>query len=49
VIFSLASTLVENNTFNPYDIDETVTIDGIIDNIKNENHLTALIMSLRLN
>jgi len=49
VIYSLASTLVENNTFNPYEIDETVTIDNIISNVKQENFLSALILSLRLN
>ena len=36
VIYSLASSLIEqiclleNHTFNPYEIDETVTIDNII-------------------
>jgi periodic tryptophan protein 2 len=30
VIYSLASSLLENHTFNPYEIDETVTIDNII-------------------
>ena len=30
VIYSLGSSLLENHTFNPYEIDETVTIDNII-------------------
>ena len=40
---------MENNTFNPYEIDETVTIDNIIQNLKDENFLSSLILSLRLN
>jgi len=49
IIYSLASNLLENSSFKPYEIDETVTIDNIISNIKQENYLTAIILSLRLN
>jgi len=49
VVYSLASSLVENQTFNPYQIDETVTLDSIIANLKEENYSTALILSLRMN
>ena len=49
MIYSLASTLVENQTFNPYQIDETVTLDNIIAHLKSENYLSALILSLRMN
>lgn len=30
-------------------MDETVTLDNIIQNLKEENYLTALMMSLKLN
>jgi len=49
IIYSLASGLLESHNFNPYEIDETVTIDNIIGHIKEENYLSALIMALRLN
>ncbi len=35
--------------FNPIDIDENVTLDNIISNIKSEDYLTALLMALKLN
>ena len=34
--------------FNPYLIDESVTIDNIIAKVKAEEYLTALVLSLRL-
>ena len=34
--------------FNPYLIDESVTIDNIIAKVKSEEYLTALVLSLRL-
>lgn len=34
--------------FNPYLIDESVTIDNIISKVKAEEYLTALVLSLRL-
>jgi len=43
-----AVNLLQKSTFNPYEIDENVTIDNIIRHIKEDNYLTALIMSLRL-
>lgn len=49
VIYSLASSLLESYTFKPYQIDETVTLDNIIGNLKEENYLSALILSLRMN
>jgi|TARA_B110000285_G_C15096488_1_gene602298 periodic tryptophan protein 2 len=36
LIYSLAEDLLQSQTFNPYDIDETVTIDNIVSNLKNE-------------
>ena len=39
---------MESN-FQPFDIDETITIDSIIENIKADNHLTALVMALKMN
>lgn len=35
--------------FNPVHIDETVTVDNIIQKVQNEEHLTALVLALRLN
>ena len=35
--------------FNPFEIDETITLDNIIDNLNKDNYLTALLMSLKLN
>ena len=49
LIYSLSEGLLSQQTFNPFEIDETVTLDNIIDNLKTENFLTALIMSLKLN
>lgn len=34
--------------FNPYDLDESVTIDNVIAKVKAEEYLTALILALRL-
>ena len=49
LIYSLAQNLLNQTTFNPYDIDENVTIDGIINHLKQDNYLSGLIMSLKLN
>ena len=49
MIYSLASTLLESFNFNPVELDETVTIDNVIANIKSENFLIAMIMALKLN
>ena len=49
LIYSLAEDLLQSQTFNPYDIDETVTIDNIVSHLKKEEYLSALIMSLKLN
>lgn len=38
-----------NDFFNPYEIDEHVTLDNIIAKVKAEEHLTALVLALRLN
>ena len=35
--------------FNPYEIDESVTLENIIAKVQNEEHLTALVLALRLN
>lgn len=35
--------------FNPYEIDENVTLENIISKVKNDEHLTALVLALRLN
>jgi ribosome-interacting GTPase 1 len=32
------------NVFNPFDIDENVTVDNIIEKIKNEEYLSALVV-----
>ena len=41
----------ERNTdyFNPFAIDESVTLDNIIAKVQSEEHLTALVLALRLN
>lgn len=49
VIYSLASTLLESYSFNPYELDESVTIDNVISSLKKENFLSAMIMALKLN
>ena len=49
MIYSLAQDLLQQQVFNPFEIDETVTIDNIINNLKGENYLSALLMSLKLN
>lgn len=38
-----------NDVFNPVEIDETVTLENIITQIKEEQYLTALILALKLN
>lgn len=38
-----------NDFFNPYEIDEHVTLENIIAKVKAEEHLTALVLALRLN
>jgi periodic tryptophan protein 2 len=42
IIYSLKNDL---NLFNPVEIDETVTLDNIISNVKQEQYLTALLVS----
>lgn len=42
IIYSLKN---DFNLFNPIEIDETVTLDNIISNVKSEQYLTALIVS----
>lgn len=42
IIYSLKNDI---NLFNPVEIDETVTIDNIIANVKNEQYLTAILVS----
>lgn len=39
----------DQGLFNPLHIDETVTLDNIIAKVKQEEHLTALVLALRLN
>ena len=46
VIYSIKN---ESSVFNPIDIDENVTLDNIIANVKSEDYLTALLMALKLN
>ena len=48
LIYSLQQNLLQKSNFNPYEIDENVTIDNIIGHIKEDNFLSALIMALRL-
>jgi len=45
----LAQDLLQQQVFNPFEIDETVTLDNIIENLMKENNLSALVMSLKLN
>lgn len=47
VIYS--NRLSTNQVFNPMLIDDTVTLDNIIAKVKDEEHVTALALSLRLN
>ena len=35
--------------FNPFEIDESVTLENIIDKVRKDEHLTALVLALRLN
>ena len=35
--------------FRPYDLDEDVTIENIIANLKKSNYLSALLLALRMN
>lgn len=41
IIYSLKNDI---NLFNPVEIDETVTIDNIIANIRNEQYLTSILV-----
>ncbi len=41
LIYSLKNDI---NAFNPVEIDETVTLENIIDNVKQEQYLTALVV-----
>uniref|UniRef100_A0A7S3MWE7 Small-subunit processome Utp12 domain-containing protein n=1 Tax=Strombidium inclinatum TaxID=197538 RepID=A0A7S3MWE7_9SPIT len=49
LVYSLEPNTLQQTTFNPMDIDESVTLDNIIGNIKKENYLTALVLSLKMN
>ena len=49
IIYSIANDLLMESNFQPFDIDETITIDNIIQNIKIENYLSALVMALKMN
>lgn len=49
IIYSIANDLLMESNFQPFDIDETITIDNIIHNIKTENYLSALVMALKMN
>lgn len=46
VIYSIRN---DQAIFNPVDIDENVTLDSIIEAVKKEEYLTALLMALRIN
>lgn len=48
LIYSLSHDLLSRKPFNPVEIDETVTLDSIIDAVKNEHYLQALVMSIRI-
>lgn len=41
--------LGQGAVFNPYDIDENVTLESIIDHLKFERYLSALISAIKLN
>lgn len=47
VIYS--NKLGRENVFNPVAIDSTVTLDAVISAVKEEEYLSALVLSLRLN
>lgn len=50
VIYSnQAQTRQSADFFNPFEIDESVTLENIIAKVQNEEHLTALVLALRLN
>ena len=49
IIFSNQTQARNVDLFNPFAIDESVTIDNIIAKVKAEEHLTALVLALRLN
>jgi len=46
VIYSIKN---DQSIFNPVDIDVNVTLDSIIEAIKKEEYLTALLMALKIN
>mmetsp|Transcript_3379 Transcript_3379/g.5678 ORF Transcript_3379/g.5678 Transcript_3379/m.5678 type:complete len:393 (-) Transcript_3379:434-1612(-) len=48
LIYSLKNDLLQRKAFNPIDLDENVTLDNIIDNVKKDNYLTALVMALQM-
>ena len=41
--------LGQGAVFNPFDIDEDVTLESIIDHLKFENYLSALVSAIKLN
>lgn len=43
------SNKLQSHIFNPVLIDSTVTLDNIIEKVKDENYTTALALALRLN
>lgn len=45
----LLFSLRPDDVFNPFEIDETVTLDNIISELKDEQYLTALLLALKLN
>ena len=49
VIYSNTHLLKGYDFFNPYEIDESVTLDNIIAKVQSEEYLTALVLALRLN
>jgi periodic tryptophan protein 2 len=48
LVYSLSHDLLSRKAFNPIEIDENVTLDNIISQLKEENYLMALVFSLRL-
>ena len=49
IIYSNVSSERTTDYFNPFAIDESVTLDNIIAKVQGEEHLTAMVLALRLN
>lgn len=50
IIYSNTSHVAKRaDFFNPFEIDESVTLENIIAKVQNEEHLTAMVLALRLN